>query len=94
MSSPNDEALAVGAAQGRGEVAQAVSHHCAVCVAVDQADKELSTIRARLALAGWVIHIVDAGHGRASVWVSRWGRSVTLSGHHELVQFMHQAGVA
>ena len=94
MSSPNDEALAVGAAQGSKEAAQSVSHHYADASVVDQADKELCTIRARLELAGWVMHIIDAGHDQTSFWVSRWGRSVTLKGRHELVQFMQQAGVA
>ena len=59
-----------------------------------RADKELRTFRAQLALAGWVMHIVGIENDRASVWVSRWGRSVTLSGQHELVQFIQQAGVA
>jgi hypothetical protein len=94
MSSPNDEVQAVAAALDSKVVAQSVSNYCAVCADVDQADKELSTIRARLALAGWVMHIVDAGHDRASFWVSRWGRSTTLHGRHELLQFMQQAGVA
>ena len=68
---------------------------CAAASDVDQVevDKELSTIRARLALAGWVMHSIDAGHGRASFWVSRWGRSTTLPDRHALLRFMQQAGV-
>jgi hypothetical protein len=94
MRSPNDEAQAVAPALGSEVVAQSVSHHYAAPPDVDKAGKELQTLAARLALAGWVMHIVDAGHDRASFWVSRWGRSVTLNGRHELVQFMQQAGVA
>ena len=93
MSSPNDEALAGGTAQGFREVAQSVSHHYAAAPDIDQADKELNTIRARRALTGWVMHVIDAGHDCASFWVSRWGRSTTLHGRHELLQFMQQAGV-
>lgn len=93
MSSLNNETLAVAAAQGSWEVAQSVSHHYAAAPDIDQADKELNTIRARLALAGWVMHVIDAGHDCASFWVSRWGRSTTLHGRHELLQFMQQAGV-
>ena len=66
---------------------------CAGAADCEQADKELSTIRARLALAGWVMHIVDAGDERASFWVSRWGRSATLPDRHALLRFMQQAGV-
>ena len=93
MSSPNDEAPAGGTAQGFRGVAQSMSHHYAAAPDIDQADKELNTIRARLALAGWVMHVIDAGHDCASFWVSRWGRSTTLHGRHELLQFMQQAGV-
>ena len=94
MSSPNDEAQAVTAALGSKGIAQSVSHHYAVASDVDEADKELNTIRARLALAGWMMHVIDDGHDCASFWVSRWGRSTTLHGRHELLQFMQQAGVA
>ena len=57
---------------------------------VGEQDKCFATARAKLALAGWVIHIVDGGGGTVAYWVSRWGQSRTLPDRHALDQFTKQ----
>ena len=59
---------------------------------VSEQDKSFATVRAKLALAGWDVHIVDGGNGTAAYWVSRWGQSRTLPDRHALGQFMRQVG--
>ncbi len=86
---PNDEAPGV-MAEGFRDQETADSLNSAAAHIAEQ-DKEFSTARAKLAIAGWTLHIVDGG-GAAAYWVSRWGQSRTLPDRHALAQFMKQVG--
>ncbi len=46
--------------------------------AVEAADKAFATLRAKLAMRGHQLHIIDDGHGGAAFMVSRWCMSRTL----------------
>ena len=46
--------------------------------AVEQTDKAFATLRAKLAMRGHQLHIIDDGHGGAAFMVSRWCMSRTL----------------
>ncbi len=85
-----DEAPAVASGQGfrfQDTADNANFDASSVC----EQDKAFATARAKLALAGWAVHIVDSG-GAAAYWVSRWGQSRTLPDRHALAQFMKQVG--
>lgn len=86
---PNDEAPGV-MAEGFRDQETADSLDSAAAHIAEQ-DKAFSTARAKLAIAGWTLHIVDGG-GAAAYWVSRWGQSRTLPDRHALAQFMKQVG--
>lgn len=55
-------------------------------------DKIVSTARARLALKGYTLHIIDRGVDKAAGYmVSRWDRSVVLD-WSGVERFMQQVG--
>jgi hypothetical protein len=70
------EAPAVASGQGfrDQEIAESLDFDAN---AVSEQDKAFATLRAKLALAGWTVHIIDGDNGAAAYWVSRWGRSRT-----------------
>jgi hypothetical protein len=86
-----DEAPAVASGQGFRVQDTADSTNFGAN-SVSEQDKAFSTARAKLALAGWAVHIIDGGSGTAAYWVSRWGQSRTLPDRHALGQFMRQVG--
>ena len=71
MRPGSDEALAVAAAQGSGEIAQHVSHQS---ISGAGCRKALITIAAQLAMRGYALHELADG----SLSVSRWNLSCSL----------------
>jgi len=88
-----DEAPAVASGQGFRDQNTADKPDSEGSSASDQ-DKAFVTARAKLALAGWVVHIVDSGTGHAGYWMSRWGQTRRLPDRHALAAFMWQVGCA
>ncbi len=78
--------------QARG--AQEIEHlHSAARAARDQRDKAFATLRARAALGGYSLQIIDE-HGDALYLVGRWDRSRTLPDLAAVAAFLDRAGVA
>lgn len=61
---------------------------------VREPDKCFATMRAKLAISGWAVQIVDDGRGGVAYWVSRWGQSRTLPSRHALKDFVLRVGCA
>lgn len=59
---------------------------------IAEQDRVFSTARAKLALTGWALHLVDIGNGAHAYLVSRWGQSRKLPDWHTVGQFMKQVG--
>lgn len=71
-----------------GEQLKTDSANSIVTGSNEQADNDLATLRAQLAIAGWTVRIVDG-----AFTVSRWGHTRTLAGREQLRQFALQIGV-
>lgn len=87
MRPGNDEALAVAAAQGFGEIAQHVSYE-SICSAVRP--KALITIAAQLAMRGYPLHELADG----SLSVLRWNLSCSLADLAAAERFLLKIGGA
>lgn len=59
---------------------------------IDQADKELITTRAQLALAGWTLHELSNCAGGTSFVAARLATSRVLPDRHALAQFTRLVG--
>jgi hypothetical protein len=73
-----NETPAVAAARGSEDQGLTSSLDCRGPDAVGQADKAFATLRARLALAGYALHITSNGTGGAEYIVTRWNLCRTL----------------
>lgn len=100
MNAPNMEAPGEVGTEGRAQ-GTTDNADCAACTAdppaahrerVAAADKVFQTLRARFALAGWMLHIT-ATDGRAQFLVSRWGQVREFDSLAELEAFALQVGV-
>ena len=60
--------------------------------AADQGDKTVATLKARLALHGYALHIVGNHWGRHEFLVMRWNLSRTLQSLDEVRAFLVQIG--
>lgn len=58
----------------------------------DQRDKELQTLRARAALAGFALHVLVGGNGKAAFMVARWNLSRTLANAAAVTEFLDRVG--
>jgi len=73
-----------------------VADQAAIRVEVERRDARIATLKSRAAIAaiaGFALHILDAGNGTASTFLmSRWGRSVDLPDVGAVERFLEQAG--
>ena len=92
MDATKNETPAVAAARGFGEQGQEASLDCREREAVEQADKAFSTLRSRLALAGYTLHITSNGKGGAEYLVTRWNLCRTLPDLAAVCAFADRAG--
>jgi hypothetical protein len=58
----------------------------------DAHDKAIETLRARAALRGYALHLIDAGGERAELLICRWNLSRTLPDVAAVEAFLAQAG--
>lgn len=72
---------------------KADSTYSAARSAVEQSDKAFATLRARLALAGFELHIVNGDGGGTAYLVRRWCMSRTLPDVAAVRQFADHVGV-
>lgn len=87
-----DESRELAGGAGLGGQAQTVSPDSAARAAVEQADKDFATLRARLALAGHQLHIIDDGEGGTAYMVCRWCMSRTLPDLAAVQAFAERVG--
>jgi hypothetical protein len=62
-------------------------------IAVEQPDKEFVTLRARLALAGFELHIVNGDGGGTAYLVQRWSMNKVLPDQAAVREFAERAGI-
>jgi hypothetical protein len=91
VTAPKAEALVVVTDQGPADNTQQPPHSEAGA-AIEQADKMIATARAKLALLGYQMHVIDAGHGRSAFLVMRWDRSRELANLGAVNEFIRQVG--
>jgi hypothetical protein len=61
--------------------------------AVEQRDKLIATLKARAALHGYVVHIIDRGsNGQPVFLIARWGRQHEVPTVDALEDFLRRAG--
>lgn len=87
-STPADEA---GGDQGN---TKADSANCAERIAVEQAEKAFATLRARLALEGFQLHIVNGDGGGTAYLVQRWSMHKLLPDQVAVREFADRVGVS
>ena len=58
----------------------------------DGRDKAIASLRARAALAGFTLHIIDDGNRGAAFLICRWNLSRTLPDAAAVSAFLDQAG--
>ena len=71
-----------------------LSRQAAQRAAVEIADKAFASLRARLALAGFTVHLTDDGAGGCAYLVSRWAQYRTFADRDALAAFAHNVGAA
>ena len=59
----------------------------------DQPRKEFETLRARAALRGFTLHMIEGREGVSDYLVARWNLSRTLPDFASVARFLDQAGV-
>lgn len=87
-----DETPAVAAARGSEDQGQHAGFDCGDRSAVEQADKAFATLRARLALVGFQLHVTSADRGQAEYIVTRWNLSRTLPNMAGVQAFADRVG--
>lgn len=70
-----------------------VSSQADAAAAIAERDKAFATMRAKLALAGFEVHVVHGATGEAEFYVTRWGLGRTLD-REGLDAFARQVGAA
>lgn len=58
----------------------------------EQHDKQVATLKARAALGGYELHIINGANGEAEFLVFRWGLSATLKRVEDVEDFLRRVG--
>ena len=71
----------------------APADQAAIRAEVERSDERIATLRARAAIAGYELHIIDAGNGTTSTFViTRWGLQRGLRDEAAVEAFLAQVG--
>ena len=70
-----------------------LSRQAAQRAAVEIADKAFASLRAKVALAGFTVHLIDDGGGGCAYLVSRWAQYRTFADRDALAAFAKLVGV-